>query len=398
MSQLFKSSRPAEQSREAAPDSFRSRFAHTKRGILYLNHAAQSPLPGTTIEAINEHLSERHDGMLMSFPKDQVVIRRCRSRIAELLGLPNPRNIAFTGNTTEGLNRVTSGLDWRKGDEIILSSIEFPANVYPFRKLQSRGVTCRVVDSSDGTVPIDRISEAITLNTRMITISAVQFLSGYRADLNTIGELCRQHDLWFVVDGIQAAGVIPMNLHDLGVDAFSCGGQKWLMAPTGIGFLCLSEKLCKVLQTPDPGWLSVEDPWDLFRYDQPLKADAGRYEGGVLNTPGIYGLNASLGLLLETGIEQIWSQVQAATGRLREGLMDIGLKPFTTDEAEYRSGIETFHIPGNTDSESLEKMFRNHDIFLTIRNGKIRFSPHGYNTVDEIDRVIDITRTIFAGL
>ena len=183
--------------------------------------------------------------------------------------------IAFIGNTSEGLNRVTSGLDRHPDDEIILNSIEFPSNVYPYQKLEPQGVRCIFVDAADG---------------------------------------------------IQAAGVTPVDAQRWLADAFATGGLKWLMAPMGIGFfLYLSDRLCERLKTPDPGWLSVEEPWELLRYDQHLRTDESRFEGGVSNIPGIYGLNASIGLLLAPGIDQIHSHVIYCNRILREELRHAGL-------------------------------------------------------------------------
>ncbi|MFO8029244.1 MAG: aminotransferase class V-fold PLP-dependent enzyme [Cyclonatronaceae bacterium] len=383
--------------------TFRAQFPHTERGICYLNHAAQSPLAYATVEAINEHLSERHNGMMMTYPMDMEVIARCRERIRILINAPDVRQIAFIGNTSEGLNRVTSGLDWLAGDEIILNSIEFPSNVYPYRKLEPRGVRCVFVDAADGTVPVERIEAAITSRTRMVAISAVQFLSGWRADMEAIGALCRRHDLLFVVDGIQAAGVTPVDVQRWGADAFATGGLKWLMAPMGIGFLYLSDRLCDRLATPDPGWLSVEDPWDLLRYDQPMRTDAGRFEGGVSNIPGIYGLDATLGLLLETGIDRIFRQVLDCNRQLRYGIRDTGLEaagltPYTCTDPARQSGILTYILPADIDHEALESALRDQGIFVSIRDRKLRFSPHGYNTAEEIHSVITSTERIYSGL
>ncbi len=389
-----------EKKSESALLSFRTQFPHVERGIRYLNHAAQSPLARATVEAVNDHLGERHNGMMMTYPRDMEVISQCRERIRTLINAQDTRQIAFASNTSEGLNRVTSGLDWQPGDEIILNSIEFPSNVYPYRKLEPRGVRCLFVDASDGTIPFGRIEAAVTPKTRMIAISAVQFLSGYRSDLEAIGDLCRQHNIWFVVDGIQAAGVTPVDVRKCNVDAFATGGLKWLMAPMGIGFLYLSDRLCDRLKTPDPGWMSVEEPWELLRYDQPLRTDAQRYEGGVANIAGIFGLNASIGLLLETGIDQIFSQVTRCNRLLREGIRDTGLEksgllPFTTDHPAHQSGILTYALPNGIDHEALELSYRNYGIFVSIRDKKLRFSPHGYNTFEEIEYVIQATETIF---
>ncbi len=384
-------------------EHFRKQFPHTERGIIYMNHAAQSPLPKTTVDAINEHLQGRHNGMMMTYPRDMEIMAQCKSRIAELTGAQNTNQIAFIGNTSEGLNRVTSGLQWRAGDEIILNTIEFPSNVYPYRKLEAQGVRCIFVDADDGTVPVDRIAAAITPNTRMIAISAVQFLSGYHADMKTLGELCRRNNIWFVVDGIQAAGIVPVDIAGWGVDAFATGGLKWLMAPTGIGFLYLSERMNEHLDTPDPGWLSVEKPWDLFRTDQPLRSDAQRFEGGVVNIPGVYGLNASIGLLLETGIAHIYQHVQKCTQKLRQELEEFGLKTFTTADPKHQSGIITFDLHGTAvhnpaNIEHLETIFRDRGIFLSVRDRKLRFAPHGYNTLNEIEQIIRETKAILSEL
>lgn len=384
-------------------EAFRAQFPHTERGIRYLNHAAQSPLAQLTVAAINEHLLERHNGMMMTYLMDMEIIARCRERIRMLINAPDVRQIAFIGNTSEGLNRVTSGLDWQSGDEIILNSIEFPSNVYPYRKLEPRGVRCVFVDAADGTVPVERIEAAVTSRTRMVAISAVQFLSGWRSDMEAIGALCRRHDLLFVVDGIQAAGATPVDVQRWGADAFATGGLKWLMAPMGIGFLYLSDRLCSRLATPDPGWLSVEEPWDLLRYDQSLRTDAGRFEGGVTNIPGIYGLDATLGLLLETGIDRIFRQILDCNHLLREGIHDTGLEragltPYTSTDPARQSGILTYDLPAAIDHEALENTLRKEGIFVSIRNNKLRFSPHGYNTPEEIQSVITLTETIYFGL
>jgi cysteine desulfurase / selenocysteine lyase len=383
--------------------AFRAQFTHTERGIRYVNHAAQSPLAHDTVAAINEHLGERHNGAMMTYERDMEVIDECRGRIRTLINAAETRQIAFATNTSEGLNRVTSGLDWHPGDEIILNSIEFPSNVQPYRKLEPLGVRCIFVDAADGTIPVERLEAALTPRTRMVAISAVQFLSGWHADMEAIGRLCRERNIWFVVDGIQAAGVTPVDVQRWQADAFATGGLKWLMAPTGIGFLYLSDRLCEQLKTPDPGWLSVEEPWDLLRYDQPLRTDATRFEAGAANMPGIYGLNAAIGLLLDTGIERIFRQVRRLTAQLREGIRSSGLEaegliPFTSADPFRQSGILTYCLPELIDHKELETAYRSEGIFVSIRDNKLRFSPHGYNTDEEIEYILRATELIYSRL
>lgn len=377
---------------------FRDQFPHVQRGIRYLNHAAQSPLAATTVQAIQNHLNERHNGSLDTDEQDTQIMEECRLLVRELLNARNPGQIAFVYNTSHGLNLVTSGLTWRHGDEIILNTIEFPTNVYPYRKLEQQGVRCRFVDACDGTVPLERIEQSVTERTRMIAISAVQFLSGYFADMEGIGRLCRERDILFVVDGIQAAGAVPIDVEKWGVDAFACGGLKWLMAPTGIGFLYLSGRLSNQLSTPDPGWLSVQDPWNLLQYDQPYKTDALRYESGVPNVPGLCGLKGSLELLLETGIESIYRQVLQSNLMLRDGLAAMGLNPYTCEDKERQSGILTFRLPEGIDPLLINKALRDQQIYISVRDHKLRFSPHGYNSPEEIEAVINATEMIFSSV
>ena len=369
--------------------NFRNQFPHTSKGVCYLNHAAQSPLPETTVRAMHEHLLERHSGSLVTYERTMALKQECRERLARLIHAPGPELISFVTNTSEGLNHVTSGLSWHPGDEIILNSIEFPSNVHPYRKLEHQGVRCVFVDASDGTIPVERLEQAITPRTRAIAISAVQYLSGYFADMESIGSLCQSRGLLFFVDGIQAAGVVPVDVQRWQADAFATGSLKWLMGPTGIGFLYLSERLCSNLETPSPGWLSVEDPWDLRNYDQPVRSTADRYEGGVLNMPGICGLNASVKLLMDTGIDAIHRHVQACNRRLRDAVTAMGMQVYTCDEKDRQSGILTILLTNRADANELEHYFAEHQVHISLRDGKLRVSPHGYTTFDEIDSFIE---------
>lgn len=368
---------------------FRNQFPHIQKGVCYLNHAAQSPLPETTVRAMHEHLLERHSGSLVTYERNMALKQECRERVARLIHAPSPELISFVTNTSEGLNHVTSGLQWHPGDEIILNNIEFPSNVHPYLKLQSQGVRCVFVDASDGTIPVERLEQAITPRTRAIAISAVQYLSGYFADMEAIGALCRDRGLLFFVDGIQAAGVVPVDVQRWQADAFATGSLKWLMGPTGIGFLYLSERLCSELKTPSPGWLSVEDPWDLRNYDQPVRSGADRYEGGVLNMPGICGLNASVTLLMNTGIESIYHNVKACNTRLRSAVTSMGMQVYTCDDEDRQSGILTMFLNNGSDADDLEHSFAEQHIHISLRDGKLRVSPHGYTTFDDIDCFIE---------
>ncbi|MCH8494826.1 MAG: aminotransferase class V-fold PLP-dependent enzyme, partial [Balneolales bacterium] len=310
--------------------SYRAAFPHLKNGHVYLNHAAFGVLSTEVNAHINKHLTERSSGVIESYMIDQDIIEETRSKIARLINAPSSDQIAFVTNTSEGLNLIAGGLNWQKGDSILLNDIEFPSNVYPYMNLQHRGVDIRFAKSKQGFVSADQLEHEIQNSDQLVGISAVQFLSGYRIDLHKLGQLCADSDKWLVVDGIQAAGSSPIDVQAMQIDAFVSGGLKWLMAPMGIGFVYFSEEMLNALRPQHVGWLSVETPWDLFNYEQGLNPTARRYELGGLNVPGIYALHASLDPFLELGVDEVHKHVVSLNQHIIEKMDIPGVKLYTT--------------------------------------------------------------------
>jgi selenocysteine lyase/cysteine desulfurase len=276
-----------------------------------------------------------------------------------------------------------------------LNDIEFPANVYPYHRLKKQGVELDIIQSVGGKITPAMIEHALTPKTRVVAISAVQFLSGYRADLEAIGKLCRSRGIWFVVDGIQALGAIKLDVQNMCIDALSTGGQKWLMAPHGIGFLYLTEELQSAIDQQHLGWLSVNDPWQFFQYDQPLAPSARRYEGGSLNVPGIIGMQAALETLLEFGTEAIESHILAITKTLMDQLRAIhGLQLISPEADRERAGIVSVQQQKGDFPISLSDSLEQHYVACSVRNGKLRFSPHFYNTPEEMKLAATILKDI----
>ncbi len=291
------------------------------------------------------------------------------------------------------LNVIAAGLPWKTGDRVLLNDLEFPANVYPYVNLKHLGVELDIISTRDNRLTPEMIEHAITSRTRLLALSAVQFLTGHRADLESIGELCRSRGIIFAVDAIQAVGAVRIDVRQMKIDAAAAGGQKWQMAPHGTGFLYLTEHLQSLLQQKHLGWLSVSNPWDFHTFTQPLAASARRYEGGSLNVPGLYGYRAALAQLLDFDIRSIEDHILDLTDALIAGLSAIPGVVLRTPRARgEHAGIVTIQLPPAVNENRVFAQIAATDVAISLREGMLRFSPHFYNTKEEIARAIDITQ------
>ncbi|MBL7136767.1 MAG: aminotransferase class V-fold PLP-dependent enzyme [Candidatus Marinimicrobia bacterium] len=369
-------------------EDYRSLFPITKE-MIYLNHAATSPLSLRVIEMIEEHFHQRSTIIVENWDFVLDKIKELRTLLAKLVGTDNSR-IALVYNTSHGLNIVASGLEWKEGDEILIPEGEFPSNVYPFLNLRRKGVKIKLVPTPSGGLEPETLLSAITPVTKLLSVSFVEFLSGYKTNLKAIGEICHDHGIIFVVDAIQGLGAIPIDVIDCSIDALACGGHKWLMFPQGIGFLYITKELQDKIQQSHLGWMSVENPEDFLNYNQKLSPDARRFECGCLNSAGIIGATVSLAMLLEIGQDIIYQHLISLTSRLIEGLEERDFRIFTNKDLKKRSGIITFYPRDKSKSERLFNFFEENSIGVSIREEMIRISPHFYNTLEEMNFVLDI--------
>lgn len=374
--------------------SYRSLFPYLENGTIYFNHAATSPLSTRVVEAMQRHLNERSAGPVDTYFADLKVVDGLRSSVARLINATSSDRIAFCLNTSDAINLIAAAYPWRPGDRILTNDLEFPANVYPYLNLRTKGVHVDTLSCPDGRVSVDAVERALTTSTRMVAISAVQFLSGYRADLRAIGALCRARNVKLVVDGIQAVGAVPVDVQASAIDALACGAQKWMMSPHGTGFVFLSEDLQGMLRQQYLGWLSVADPWNFHDHEQSLAASARRYEGGTLNYPGLMGMRAAVDMLLEVGTEAIERQLRRMTDRIVEHASRVEGWTITTPlEPEARSGIITIR-PGNPEeTKRWFDLLMGRRVTISLREGQLRFSPHFYNTLADVDELFHRLRT-----
>ncbi len=369
---------------------YRKLFPITAKKI-YLNHASISPLSSRVTDMLEWHINERMFGMIDVYPESDKIRDKARALMAELLNA-SAEEIAFTSNTSDGLNLLANGIDWREGDEIILTDYEFPANIYPFLNQQRKGVKIVYVANRNGEIHIEDILERINGNTRLLSISFVEFGNGFKNDLKTIGQICKEHNIIFSVDGIQGLGAMPLDVKECRIDFLSNGGHKWLMGPMGVGIIYIKNEIFNKLTPAYAGWLSVNNAWDFYDYKLDFLPDAKRFEYGTANFVGIAGFTASLGLLLEIGIENIRDHLLNIGGLLVEGLTSAGMVFCGSENRDHWSGIYSF---SGDKMEGLHSFLAEKDIVCALRAGKMRFAPHFYNTKEEIEEVIQHAKTFY---
>ncbi len=364
----------------------RKQFPYLTTRKIYLNHAAVSPLPKSVAEEVTAYVRERSETEINNYHAGLEKTANLKQKLAILLNTEAER-IAFTKSVTDSLNILAQGIEWKRGDRIILNDIEFPANVYPFLNLTNIGVEIDFVKSKNGSIDIEDIEEAITPKTKLLSISFVQFLSGYRADLKTIGELCKKNNIIFSVDAIQGAGVAPLDVKEMQIDFLVGGAHKWLMGLMGLGYLFITEQLQNKIEQKTAGWLSVEDEWNLLDYKLKFKKDATRFHTGTFSMIGITALNASLDFFESVGQKNINKNILDNTEYFISKLNEIGLNPLLQNvKRNNLAGIVT--LPINNAEVIFEKL-QQKNIVCSLREGMIRFSPHFYNTKDEIDIVVN---------
>jgi len=361
---------------------YRDEFPVTEN-LIYLNHAAVAPLPRRTAVAMQTLAQDALDCGALHYDRWLDTYEAVRVAAAKLIGAQR-NEIALVKNTSEGISMVAQGLHWHPGDRIVAFREEFPSNYYPWLRLASRRCTVDWLSVPD---PLEKIEAACT-GAKLLAISFVQYLSGFRANLNAIGEICQRHHCFFFVDAIQGLGAFPLNVETAHIDALAADGHKWLLGPEGCGFLYVRKSRQDSIFPEEFGWTNVAGYNDYSSRDMTLRQDAGRYECGTLNTIGCYGLRASLELILEVGTERISAAVRELTDRLLLGAINKGYELLGDRTPENAAGIIAIQKPG-IDSRKVVHDLKQRGILAAPRQGWVRMSPHFYISPEEIDRVVE---------
>jgi cysteine desulfurase/selenocysteine lyase len=369
---------------------FRSQMPVTAKWA-YFDHGAVAPLPQPTRAAIAVWLKEAADEGDVPWQSWSQQVELTRVVAANLVGA-GVEEIALVPNTTSGISLVAEGFPWREGDNVVTLDNEFPSNLYPWLNLTSRGVQTRKVPVEGGRVDLSRVEAAMDGRTRLVSLSWVGFSSGWRIDVAAAAELCHRRGCLFLLDAIQGLGVFPLDVKATGIDFFAADGHKWLLGPEGAGLLYVRREHLDLLRPLGLGWHSVQTTGG-FSSEMSLRPNAARYEGGTQNMAGMIGLGASLALLSELGARPpnspVADLVLAITDYACERLASLGAVLLSPREGEHRSGIVTFQIPGKDPAE-IRKALLAAGIVTSCRGGGVRISPHGYNTREEIDRLLAV--------
>jgi cysteine desulfurase / selenocysteine lyase len=367
-------------------DDYRALFPITER-FAYLDHASMGPLSRPVIEAQRAFLDVHATLGSEAGPRFRQAREQLRRSMAAFIGA-DADEIALTKNTPEGLSIVASGLGWRAGDSVVTTDLEFPANMYPWLNLQEKGVEVRIVRSVGGRLPTERLIEAVDLSTRVLAISFVQFSTGFRCDLARLAEFCRPRGVHLVTDAIQAAGALPIDVHELGVDFLACASHKWLLGPFAMGWLYSRKELLERLTPVEVGQASVVERDSYLDYGLEFHPSAARFECGVVNLEGVSGVQASLDLISSIGRETIHQRIMALNDMLVEGLVARGYQVVSSLCEQERSGILSFHSERH-DSAMVRERLHQADVIVSLREGMVRAAPHFYNNSDDVERLLE---------
>jgi len=368
-------------------DQLRALFPITERAV-YLNHAAVSPLPTPTVDAVQSQLRDVAENGSSNYRSWVAVKERARGLAAKMIGA-RPEQIAFMRNTSDGLSTVANGLKWSSGDNLVTFRNEFPSNIYPWLRLRDDvGVEVRMCQERNGRIDLNELISLVDRRTRLVAISHVQYASGFRADLERIGRAARAHDALLVVDVIQAMGVLPTNVEAELIDVAAAAGHKWLLSPEGVGLLYLSDRARERIQPTLVGWVSVPNPEDYQNFEQGWNRGALAWETGTGPSALIHGLEASLNLLLETGVGRISEHLEKLTDYLCDRLEGRDYEIVSSRTASEKSHILCIRHKGDLSSMHLYGHLRARGIITAPRGDRLRVSPHLYNTLEDMDHLI----------
>lgn len=370
--------------------SLREQFEVAQAGIAYLNHAGMSPLPVTVKQAMVdavEAMAAR--GSLVYMDLLDPILEELPRTAAQLVNAL-PEEIAFAESTSMGINIIANSLPLQPGDEVLLCDCEFPSNVYPWQNLSNKGVVTHLVPSVDGGLSIEALEQARTSRTRVVSVSAVQFFSGRRENLHEFGQYCAAHGMWLIVDAMQAAGVVPLDMREMGIHALAAGGQKALLGPPGQGFFAVRSDLLERMRPAFAGPLSVKGWEKWLDYDLTFRPGARRFDMGTSNIAGLAGLLAAIQLLLSLNVECISDWVTHLSSVAIDDLQTHGYRIITPTQRGRFAHIVTFAI--DRDPARVVTYMQEHGVILRahhdrVGNPYLRISCHAYNTIDDISRL-----------
>jgi cysteine desulfurase / selenocysteine lyase len=365
----------------------RSQFPATQK-YTYLNSAAVSPMPVAAVNAVTSQLEDVSLNGSANYLEWVATKNRARALLAGMMNVA-PETVAFMRNTSDGFAAIASGLSWKPGDNIVSFANEFPANFYPWRQVRDRfGVELRLAEERECRIDIDELIALIDSNTKLVAISAVQFASGFNADLERIGRAAHAVDALLAVDVIQALGARGFDFPALGVDIASGASHKWMCAPEGCGMLYVSDEARDRVDPTFVGWISVDTPWDFEDREQPFRPNALAWESGTGCSSLFYGLEQSAKLLTETGLDRIQIYLDELTDYLCELLAGKDYEIASSRAPGEKSSIVCIRSTNGMTSNDVASRLEQEKIVISSRGDRVRIAPHFYNNREDVEHLV----------
>ncbi len=367
----------------------RDQFPVTKEWS-WLDHATFGPPPRAFVTAVRGFVDSMADA---SLPQGQAMwgdgLDRVRAKAAHFINC-NAEDVAFQKSTAEGIGVVALGLDWRQGDEVIAYDQAFPAGVYPWMNLASRGVELKLIaDRGRRRFDVEDVEALMTPRTRVVCLELVNFGNGFRAPLREIAHLCHRREAWLVVDATQAAGALRINVQELGCDVLIAHGYKFMMSGWGTAISYFAPHVRARVGVPEPGWKSLQQmpPPSLVDYKLDFAAEARRFEPGIPDMVSIFGTEAVIELMTEVGTGHIEEMVLAYGGEVAEALQRRGWSVASSLQPGERSGILSAEKKGLDMDTVRDRLVAEH-VACAVREGRLRVSFHFYNDRSDLDRLL----------
>jgi len=367
-------------------DKVREHFSVVNHWV-YMDHARVSPLTRDMVYGLSMRADDIMENGYVNSAEWREDAVQSRLMYAQLIG-SLPDELAFIHSTSEGVNFVANGIDWKAGDNVVLTNVDYPANIYPWMNQAPHGVEIKWVrQRDDGRVTVEDLAAAIDGHTRALAVSFVQFTNGYRIDLKAVGEICAEKGVLFFVDAIQGLGAIDLDVREMKISALAAHSRKWLLCPGGLGIFYVARDVMENLRITNPGADSVIDAGNYLDYKLIYRDSAQRFEPSSLNPLAVSSTRAMLAMFTGLGMSYIEKRVLSLTDMLCQGLEKKGCTVHSPRGPNEGSGIVTFS-PAEGDVDALSARLTEAKVVHTNRYGMIRLSPHFYNTEDEVGLVL----------